>query len=440
MVTRRDTLSFAIAGVIGGLSASHTLGARAAAMADLANSTGSTGSTGLPPAIASLSSQAHRLVPISVGERQARFAKAQALLQEQHLAGMILAEGTSLNYFTGVSWWGSERLFALLLPAKGAPLVMCPAFEEARAREQLTQGLGREQMEVRVWQEDQNPYEIFARAVKDRGISSGQLGLEESVRYVFASQIQQALPHAHFSSATPITAGCRMHKSPAEVALMRLASEVTLSAYAATAASIQVGMSQSEISELSRHAHARLGFEGAADLVLIDQSAAFPHGSVQPTRVKEGSLVLFDGGCTAAGYHSDITRTFVIGEPTAKMREVFAIVHAAQHAALTAAGPGVPCGEVDRAARAVITAAGFGPDYKTFTHRLGHGIGLDGHEWPYLVRGNPFKLSAGITTSNEPGIYLPGEFGLRLEDEMLITEHGAQLLTGQSVSLQAAFG
>lgn len=437
MMNRRHALGFTLASLAtgGGLLASDALSVAQAASTKSVNTDPS-----LPPAIAALSSQTHRLVPISASERQARLARAQALMQANHLDGIVLAEGSSLKYFTGISWWGSERLFAIYLPAKGAPIVVCPGFEEGRAREQLSKGAAIDNVDVRVWQEDESPYEKLAQGIQQRGQQHGKIGIEENVRYVFASQIQQALPHANFSSATVVTAGCRMHKSPAEIALMRLASEVTLSAYAATVASIEIGMSQYEIGDLSRLAHSRLGFEGAADLVLVDEFAAFPHGSVQPTRVREGSLVLFDGGCTADGYHSDITRTFVLGEPTAHMNEVFAIVHTAQQAALKAAGPGVPCGAVDAAARSIITQAGLGPDYKTFTHRLGHGIGLDGHEWPYLVRGNHFELTPGITTSNEPGVYLKGQFGIRLEDEMLITNSGAELLTGPSDSLKKPFG
>jgi Xaa-Pro dipeptidase len=390
----------------------------------------------LPPAIRQLRSQTHRRQSITPAERQQRLARATELLQENGLDALVICEGTTLKYFTGVSWWGSERLLALVIPKVGKPFVVCPAFEEGRAREQLIHGADLKEMDVRPWQEDDNPYDTLAAGLKDRHLTQGKIGLEENVRFVFADGFAKALPHVQWVSATPVTAGCRMHKSPAEIALMRLASDVTIQAYAATIASIKPGMTQHEVTELSRLAHAQLGFEGAADLVLVGEYAAFPHGSVEPTRIREGSIVLFDGGCTVDGYHSDISRTFVIGTPSSKMRDVFEVVKSAQHAALKAAGPGVPCGEVDRAARAVITAAGFGPDYATFTHRVGHGIGMDGHEWPYLVRGNPFLLTPGITTSNEPGIYLKGEFGIRIEDEMLITANGAELLTGQSPSLE----
>jgi Xaa-Pro dipeptidase len=198
-------------------------------------------------------------------------------------------------------------------------------------------------------------------------------------------------------------------------------------------------MTQHAVTELSRLAHRQLGFEGAADLVLVGEASAFPHGSVAPQPIREGAIVLFDGGCDVEGYKSDISRTFVIGKATSKMNEVFATVRRAQSAALAAARPGVECGAIDAAARAVVTAAGYGPDYRRFTHRVGHGMGMDGHEWPYLVRGNATRLAAGMTTSNEPGIYLRGEFGVRLEDDMHVTESGAELFTPQSRSLEEPF-
>jgi Xaa-Pro dipeptidase len=397
-------------------------------------------SAGPPAPIARLASRRGEVKPIGRAEREARQAKARQLAADAGLDAVILAEGSSLNYFTGVRWWGSERLFAMVLPARGAPFYVCPAFEEGRAREQLAGSTDAAQADIRVWQEDQDPYDLLARGLRDRRLATGRLGIEENVRYVFTDGIARATPQAHLTSATLVTAGCRMVKSKAEIALQRLASEVTLAAYEATYRSLKAGMSQQDISELTRLAHERLGFEGAADLVLLGESAAFPHGSTAPQVLRDGSIVLMDGGCEVEGYKSDITRTFVFGRATARMNGVFATVLRAQSAALAAAKPGAACGAVDAAARDVIAAAGFGPNYRYFTHRLGHGIGLDGHEWPYLVRGNATPLKPGMTTSNEPGIYLRGEFGIRLEDEMLITADGAELYTPQSRSLEDPFG
>jgi Xaa-Pro dipeptidase len=328
---------------------------------------------------------------------------------------------------------------AAVIPARGKPFFVCPAFEEGRAREQIALGSDASEADVRTWQEDESPYDLLARGFADRGIVTGKIGIEENVRFVFVDGIAKAAPQVRLVSATAVTAGCRMIKSSHEVALMRLASEVTLAAYEAAYHAIKVGMTQYEVAELTRVAHERLGFTGAGDLVLVGEYAAFPHGSVMPQKIREGTIVLIDGGCDAEGYKSDITRTFVLGKPSQKMRSVFSTVQRAQAAALAAAKPGVPAGAIDAAARAVITEAGYGPDYQYFTHRLGHGMGMDGHEWPYLVRGNKTVLRPGMTTSNEPGIYIRGEFGVRLEDDMLITESGAELLTPQSRSLEEPF-
>jgi Xaa-Pro dipeptidase len=388
---------------------------------------------------AHLKSRAGEAKPISTEEYFARQSRARELMHEAGLDAIVVADGTSLTYLTGAKWWGSERLFAMVLPAQGDAFYVCPAFEEARAREQVKSATDNSALDVRVWQEDQSPYALLAQGLRDKGIVTGRIGLEENVRFVFADGIAQSAPQARLLSATAVTAGCRMIKSEHEIALMRLASEVTWAAYEATWQALQIGMTASDITTLSKQAHAALGFEGAADLVLIGAASSFPHGSVQPTRLEEGAIVLFDGGCAVENYKSDLSRTFVIGRASDKMRRVFDTVKRAQSAALAAARPGVACGDVDAAARAIVDAAGFGPNYAHFTHRVGHGMGMDGHEWPYLVRGNTTKLAPGMTTSNEPGIYLPSEFGVRLEDDMHITDAGAELFTPQSLSLERPF-
>jgi Xaa-Pro dipeptidase len=393
----------------------------------------------LPPSIASLKSVKDQVRPISLEERQARQEKARSLMEANGLDAILLMEGTSLNYFTGIRWWGGERLFAMVLPAKGTAFYVCPGFEEGRAREQIAQAPEGSQPDIRIWQEDENPYQKTAQGLKDRNLLTGRIGLEETVRFVFREGLEKSAPQAKLVSATPVTAGCRMIKSPAELDLMRLANQVTLSAYEAVYRGLHDGVTQVDVGRWIEAAHQKLGFAGEA-LVEIGEFSAFPHGSTQPQVVREGVPILIDGGCKVEGYQSDITRTFVLGAAPDKVKKVFDIVHRAQSAALAAAKPGVECGSVDAAARKVITDAGYGPDYKFFTHRVGHGIGLDGHEWPYLVRGNSLKLAPNMTFSDEPGVYIRGEFGMRLEDDMHITENGAELFTPQSPSLEQPFG
>src|SRR6266481_851373 len=326
----------------------------------------------------------------------------------------------------------------MVLPIKGNPFYVCPAFEEDRAREQIASGPGGKDPELRLWQEDENPYQRVAEGLKDRGIVSGRIGMEETVRYVYDEGIARAAPALQIVSATPVTAGCRMIKTQHELQLMTLANQVTLAAYEAAYLSTKEGMTQRDFGQMVDAAHARQGFQGGAS-IQIGENSALPHGSAKPQVIREGTILLMDGGCTAEGYESDISRTVVLGKPTDKMKQVFEIVHRAQSAALAAARPGVQCQSVDAAARKVISDAGYGPDYKYFAHRVGHGIGMDGHEWPYLVRGNTQIIAANMTFSDEPGIYIRGEFGVRLEDDMYITEKGAELFTPQSKNLDEPF-
>jgi Xaa-Pro dipeptidase len=393
----------------------------------------------LPPSLAALKSRKSEATPITREERHERQERARKLMSENAINAIVLMAGTSLQYFSGIRWWGGERTFALVLPAKGVAFYVCPAFEEGRAREQIVNAPDGAQPDVRVWQEDQNPYQMIAQGLQERGISTGKLGIEETVRFMFADGIAKAAPQATIASATPVTAGCRMIKSANEIALMRLAAQVTLAAYEAAYKAVKDGMTQPQLEGLVATAHERLGFAGEAD-VQVGEFSAFPHGSVTPQVVHEGTIVLMDGGCASDGYQSDITRTYVLGKASDKMKKVFDIVLHAQSAALAAARPGAECGSIDAAARKVITDGGYGPDYKYFSHRLGHGLGMDGHEWPYLVRGNTTKLQANMTTSNEPGIYFRGEFGIRIEDDMHITENGAELFTPQTRSLEDPFG
>lgn len=393
----------------------------------------------LPASIEALKSMKDQAKPITNDERRERQNKARELMAANHLDAILLMEGTSLVYFSGIHWWGGERTFAMVLPAKGAAFYVCPGFEEGRAREQISKSPDSGDADVRIWQEDESPYQRIAQGLKDRGITTGTIGIEETVRFVFSEGVMNAAPQIKLASATPITAGCRRIKSEHEIALMRLAAKVTLAAYVAAYQALKPGMTQADFLHLVEAAHDKLGFEGGA-LVEVDEYSAFPHGSIEPQVIHENSLVLVDGGCKVEGYSSDITRTFVLGKATDKMKKVFDIVHAAQTAALKTARPGLECQAVDAAARKVIIDAGYGPDYKFFTHRLGHGMGMDGHEWPYLVRGNTIKLEPNMTFSDEPGIYIRGEFGIRLEDDMHILENGAELFTPQTPSLEDPFG
>src|SRR5579864_1553295 len=354
----------------------------------------------LPPSIARLQSRKSEATPITREERQVRQERARKLMSETGLDAIVLMEGTSLRYFTGIRWWGGERMFAMVVPAKGAAFYVCPAFEEGRAREQIANAPEGSQPDLRVWQEDESPYRLIADGFKDRSLASGKIGIEETVRFVFADGIAKAAPQATLASATPVTAGCRMIKSAHEVALMRLAAQVTLTAYEAVYRALRPGMTQGDASGLIDAAYRQLGFPGDAS-IMVDEYTAYPHGSTTPQVIREGSIVMIDDGCTVEGYQSDITRTFVLGKASGaagdktksdKMKKVFDIVRRAQSAALAAARPGTECGSVDAAARKVVIDEGYGPDYKYFTHRLGHGLGMDGHEWPYLVRGNPAKL------------------------------------------------
>jgi Xaa-Pro dipeptidase len=392
----------------------------------------------LPEAFSSLKPLGLRVRPITVEEYRGRLERAQKLMAELEpkYDALFVAPGTSLYYFTGIRWGMSERLLALVLPAKGEPILVVPAFEEGRMREKLQFAA-----EIRVWQEDQSPTKIAAAALADRGIRTGRVGVEETAPFTFYDHLRAAAPGLECVSADPVTIACRGRKSAHELELMRLACEATFDVFRAVFASLKEGMSQEEIGKLVEGGFSKMSLHGGA-LVLLGASAALPHGTIKPQKLQEGEVILIDGGCAVEGYQSDVTRTGILGKPSEKVVRVFEIVRKAQDVALDAARAGRLSGTVDDAARKVVTDAGFGPDYKAFTHRLGHGIGLDGHEHPYLVRGSKTVLEPGMTFSNEPGIYLVGEFGLRCEDDMAVMADGpAQLLTpGFAVSLEKPLG
>ncbi|WP_313319082.1 Xaa-Pro peptidase family protein [Stenotrophomonas sp.] len=388
----------------------------------------------LPASMRTLTSVAAQVVPIGNDERIARVAKAQRLMAEHGIDAVFIGAGSSLTYFTGMHWWDSERLTGVILPRKGEPVYVTPEFERVRTLEQIKLG-----NDVRGWQEDEDPYALVAKVLRDMGHATGTLGMEEAVPYFRAKGIADALPQAKVVPAWPVVSGCRRVKSAAELALMKLANETTLSVYEAVWKALKPGMTEQDIRGLLAMAYARTGLKGDAS-VNVGKYTASPHGSDQPQHLVEGTPIIFDGGCRAGGYTSDITRTVVLGQPNDEIRKVFDIVLQAQTAALKAARPGVAMGDVDAAARKVISDAGYGPDYRYFSHRLGHGIGIDMHEWDYLVRGNQHLLEPGMTFSDEPGIYIPDRFGVRLEDILYVTEDGAALMTPQSRSIDQPFG
>jgi Xaa-Pro dipeptidase len=387
----------------------------------------------LPEPIRTLQPYPGEFTPISDEERQSRIEQAKRIMVDNGIDAVFLDAGTSMFYYTGVRWGQSERMFGIVIPARGEIGIVTPAFEEERARELIKFG-----DDVRAWNEHESPYELVAGILQDRGIRTGTIGMEERVRFFLYDGIRQQMVRARFVSADPVTIGCRVIKSPAELALMQRANDITVAAYKAAIATLHEGMPRGEFSANASAAHQKLGAAGGIG-AQFGEASAYPHGSSKPQYLAEGDIVLMDGGCNVDGYRSDISRTIVFGEPTQRQRDVWDLEHRAQSAALTAAGPGVPCEAVDAAARRVIVDGGFGPDYEYFAHRVGHGIGLDGHEWTNLVRGNKTPMQPGMCFSNEPGIYIYGEFGVRLEDDMYITEDGAQLFSQQSPSIEQPF-
>jgi Xaa-Pro dipeptidase len=377
-----------------------------------------------------------RAVPISAAERQARIARAQQLMRAQGISAILIEPGSSLVYFTGVRWSRSERYTGAVIPAEGQIGIFTPYFEEPSVRESLAVPA-----ELRTWNEHQDPMQLVGGWLKDRKLGSGVMGVEETVRYFHVDGLQRALPQARIRSAAPVVRALRMIKSPAEIALMQLASDITIAAYRDTAIRIRPGMTPAEIGAMMNQATTKLGGRPEFALVLLGEASAYPHGTGKPQAVKEGEVVLMDCGCTVHGYQSDISRTFVYGEPTKRQREIWNHMHRGQEIAFAAAKLGSTAGSVDDAVRAYYTKLGYGPDYKLpgLSHRTGHGIGLDGHEPVNLVRGETTRLAPGMCFSNEPGIYLPGAFGVRLEDCFYMTEKGPRYLSKPPPSLDRPF-
>jgi Xaa-Pro dipeptidase len=388
----------------------------------------------LPKSILALQPVASKVVPISDDERRARVARAQQLMGRHGMDAIFVDAGTTLDYFTGLRWWNSERTMGMLLPKSGDPVYIVPAFERSRTQGQIRIG-----SDVRTWQENESPYALIASVMREHRAGTGVLGIADRVPFYRATEIGKALPQGKLVEATPVTAGCRAIKSPAELALMQVACDTTLSVYRAVWEGLETGMTQHQVSAWIDAAYQRMGLRGEAS-VNVGKYTAQPHGSNQPQHIVEGTPVMLDDGCYVEGYQSDLTRTFTLGKASDKMKRVFDLVRKAQQAALAAAHPGATMESVDAAARKVIVDAGYGPGYQYFSHRLGHGIGMDMHEWYYLVGGNTRKIEVGMTFSDEPGIYIPGEFGVRLEDDMQVTEAGTRWFTPQSPSIEQPFG
>lgn len=374
--------------------------------------------------------------PISVVERQARVRRAQKLMRDAGAAALILEPGSSMAYFTGIDWWRSERLTAVLIPVEGEFAVVTPHFEEPSVREHMSFG-----DDVRTWNEHEDPFRRLAGILEDRRLGPGTIAFEDTVRYFVADGVRRAVPQRKTVSGAPITAGCRMFKSEHELRLMQKASDVTLAAYRAVGARIEAGMTPADISADMARTTEALGARHEFALVLAGEASAYPHGSDKPQVVRAGEVLLMDCGCSVQGYQSDISRTMVLGEPTKRQREVWDTVRRGQELAFEIAQPGTPAGKVDDTVRAWYTSLGFGPGYETpgLPHRLGHGIGLDGHEPINFVHGETTALAPGMCLSNEPGIYLFGEFGVRLEDCLYITADGPRWFTEPPPSIDEPF-
>ena len=390
--------------------------------------------TAAPTGLAGLASMTADAKPISVNERLARIAKLQRLMVDQKIGALILESGSSLDYFTGIQWPRSERTTAAVIPARGDIVVVTPAFEEPSIRETLAVN-----GDVQPWNEHESPFARLVGALHDRGVTSGPIAFEATTRLFIVDGVRDASGGAYrVVSGDALVKAVRLIKSPAELALMQTANDVTLAALRYVHGNVRGGMRPDEIAAMMNAATVALGGAPEFALVLINEASAYPHGSRQPQTLHEGSVILMDVGCTVHGYQSDISRTWVTGQPTAKQRKVWDTVKRGQEIALSTAKLGTPVGAIDDAVRAYYEKEGWGPGYHLpgLPHRTGHGIGLDGHEPPYLVHGDATPLAPGMCFSDEPGLYIPGEFGIRLEDCWHMTEAGPKLFTGLAKSIE----
>jgi Xaa-Pro dipeptidase len=372
--------------------------------------------------------------PITTAERMQRIAKAQQLMRAAGLKALLVEAGSSLVYFTGVQWWRSERLTAGLIPAEGEPVLVTPAFEEPSVRENL-----QVPADVRVWNEHDSPFALLADWLKTHGAGKGPVGVEDTTRFFAFDGVRKLGVETRADSG--VVRGCRMTKSAAELALMQAATDITIAAYRETGPQIARGMTPADIGKIMSGAMAKRGGIPEFTLILLGEASAYPHGSGKPQEVRPGEVVLMDCGCNVEGYQSDISRTMVMGEPSKQQRSVWDLVHRGQQIAFETAKVGTAAGAVDDAVRAAYEKAGYGPGYKLpgTSHRTGHGIGLDGHEPVNFVHGETTPIAAGMCFSDEPGIYIPGSFGVRLEDCIHMTASGPKWFSVPPPSLDTPF-
>ncbi|WMN60030.1 Xaa-Pro peptidase family protein [Pseudoalteromonas xiamenensis] len=390
-------------------------------------------------ALAELTDMTTDLVPIQREEYQARIHQAQAYMQANNIDALYLNAGTNLKYFTGMQWYASERMVGAILPANGQFQYIAPTFEIGSLKDfQLIEA------PIRSWQEHESPYQLFVTVLKEMGLSdSATIGMDESASFFLFDGVRQIAPALNFINGKAVTAHCRMHKSENELALMQRAMDMTLEVHKAAASILREGITTVEVEAFINEAHKRVGAPGNYFcIVLFGLASSFPHGVKEPQTLKRGDVVLIDTGCKVHSYLSDITRTYVFGEASEYQKQMWQHEKNAQAAAFNAAKLGLPCGDVDLAARSYLASVGLGPEYDLpgCPHRTGHGIGLDIHEWPYLVKDNPQPLAVGMCFSNEPMLVIPGEFGIRLEDHFYMTESGPKWFTEPSFSLDDPFG
>ncbi len=376
--------------------------------------------------VQALSSLTAGVQPITGTEHAARIAKVQSLMQQRKIAALLVESGTSLEYFTGIRWRRSERTTAALIPAEGGTIVVTPFFEAPSIRETL-----KIPADLRTWNEDENPFELIAKALRDRPPAEGPLAVEATTRFFIIDRVSKLTGAGGVVSGEDLVNACRMIKSATEIALMQAANNVTIAALKHVHGRIEAGMSGPDIMKMMVAATEALGGKHEFSLVLLNEASAYPHGTEKPQTIREGSVVLIDTGCSVHGYQSDISRSWVFDKPSARQREVWNTVKRGQELALETAKIGVPVGAIDKAVRTYYEGRGWSRDYGLpgTSHRTGHGIGMDGHEAPYLMRADTTPLEAGMCFSDEPGIYIPGEFGIRMEDCWYMTEAGPKLFT-----------